>query len=207
MRVAAPGVLLVLLVSAGPVMARGEDPDWPCVQRLVPSLTASGVWSGPPLPEGGAWRDAPAVAALVDRIAPRSVVAEAGVQAIEAFAAPQDAASRVQLLPLLLAGLLEETNRTRSELIERLKSFARRQRELAEVVNRTAAALDAIPPEAIGEAAARRAELVERHFWETKSFQDAERTLRYACEAPVRLEARFGAYARAVGRALPEGAR
>lgn len=197
------GALLSGVLAADAVLARGEDPDWPCVQRLVPHLTASGVWSGPALPEGEAWREAPDIAALVARITPRGVTAEAGTEAIEAFAAPLDSAARRDKLPLLLSALLYESNRARAGLIERLKAFAQRQRALAAVINQSAAALDAIPVDATGEVAAWREELAQRHYWETKAFQDAERTLRYACEAPVRLEARFGAYARAIEAALP----
>ena len=46
-------------------------------------------------------------------------------------------------------------------------------------------------------------DLEQRRFFATKAFQDAERTLRYVCEAPVRLEARLGAWARALEAALP----
>ena len=198
--------LLALLVAApaAPAATRGEDPDWPCPQRLVPRLEASSLWSDPLPPEAAtAWRGSPEAAALVARLAPRAVDEAAGLRAIEAFAAPLDPAARRTLLPLAFAGLLEETNRQRGELIERIKAFARRQRSLAEAVNRAAAERDAVPPDATGEAATRRADLEQRHFFAAKAFQDAERTLRYVCEAPVRLEARFGAWARALEAALP----
>ncbi|HYZ31873.1 MAG TPA: hypothetical protein VE684_06260, partial [Crenalkalicoccus sp.] len=200
----------VLLVAslAAPAAVRGEDPDWPCRQRLVPRLEASSLWPGPMPPEEGAWRTTPAVRALVARIVPRQVTEEEARQAIEAFVAPLDPSARRTQLPLVFAGLLEETNRQRADLIERIKAFARRQRTLAEAVNRLTAELDAVPAEAAGEAAARRAELEQRQFFAAKAFQDAERTMRYACEAPVQLEARLGAYARALEAALPEvGAR
>ena len=203
MRRATAGLaLLALLAAAAPAQgatASGEDPDWPCVQRLVPGLAASSLWSGPVLPEPAPWREVPEVAALVARAAPRAVEEEAGLRAIEGFAAPLDATGRRRLLPLAFAGLLEETNRQRTELIERIKGFARRQRGLGEAVNRITAELDAMPPDATPQ----RAELEQRHFFATKAFQDGERTLRYVCEAPVRMEARLGAYARALEAALP----
>ena len=43
-----------------------------------------------------------------------------------------------------------------------------------------------------------REELTQRHFFAAKSYTDSESTLRFTCEAPVRLEARLGAYARAM---------
>jgi hypothetical protein len=35
------------------------------------------------------------------------------------------------------------------------------------------------------------------------AYQESQRTLRYACEAPVQLESRLGDYARALQAALP----
>ncbi|MCI0752195.1 hypothetical protein [Teichococcus vastitatis] len=202
------GALLGLLLGLGATGAQavtGSDPDWPCVQRLVPVLSAGSIWSGPPLPEGDSWRQAPEVAALVTRIAPRAVAEPEGLRAIEGFAAPLSPEARRRLVPLAVAGTLAETNRARSGLIESIRGFARRQRGLAKTVQRLSEQLDAADAEARGEAAARRAELQQRLFFATKTFQDAERTMRYMCEAPVRLESRFGAYARAFQAALPDG--
>jgi hypothetical protein len=199
--------LLAGLLLAGPAAQAatpGEEPDWPCQQRLVPRLEASSLWSGPP-PEDEAWRGRPEVVALVARLVSRDMTQEAGLHAIESFTAPLDPAGRRRLLPFVFAGLLEETNRQRVDLIERIKAFARRQRVLAEEVNRLTAELDTMSPDASGEAAARRTEIEQRQFFIAKAFRDAERTLRYACEAPVQLEARLGAYARALEAALPGG--
>ena len=96
----------------------------------------------------------------------------------------------------------------RSQVIERIKAFARRQRRLAEIVQRLTEERDSSGPEANNRAEAEAAdaqyaELEQRIFFATKTFQDAERTLRYMCDVPVRLEARFGAYARALEAALP----
>ncbi len=197
-RAVALAVALALTAAAGP--SPGADPDWPCVQRFVPRVAAAALWPGPPLPENGDWRAEPEVAALVGRISPRSVPEEAGIAAIEGFAAPLDAAPRRRLLPLAFVGALEETNRQRDALVGQIRRFARRQRDLAEGVRRLESELRAMPA---GAGAAARAELEQRHAFAAKSFTDAERTVRYACEAPVRLEGRLGAYARALAGALP----
>jgi hypothetical protein len=213
MRIAAavPLVLAAALAASAPPPAawaagppRGGDPDWPCVQRLVPRLSGAALWPG--FEEGGeGWRGKPRVAALVARIAPRAVAEAEGVAAIAAFAAPLDAATRRRVLPLAFSGALEETNRQRDMLIEQIRRFTRRQREVADRARDIAAELRAMPDAPAGtEAAARRTELEQRRHFTAKAFEDAERTLRYVCEAPVRLEARLGAYARALRAALPE---
>ena len=185
--------LVAALLPAAAAAQPQADPDWPCVQRLVPRLAAGVLWPG--VPEGD-WRGQPEVAALVARIAPRGVEEAEGLAAIRDLAAPLGAEARRRLLPAAFIGTLEETNRQRDLLIEQLRRFARRQRDLAAQVRGLEAALHAAPPEA-------REELAQRHFFAAKSYGDAERTLRYACEAPVRLEARLGAYARAMRAALP----
>ena len=95
-------------------------------------------------------------------------------------------------------GLLEETDRERADLIERLKQIGRRQHELAELVAQLASELDAIPPDATGEAATKRIDLQQRHDFTARNFEEVQRTIRYACEAPVTLDARLGAWARAL---------
>ena len=186
-------LLAALLLPAGAAAQPYADADWPCVQRLVPHLAAGALW---PDLEQGDWRAVPEVAALVGAIAPRAVEQAAGLAAIGAFAAPLDAPMRRRLPPLAFAGALEETNRQRDTVIEQLRRFARHQRALAQQVRGLEAELRTAPGPA-------REELTQRHFFAAKSYGDAERTLRFACEAPVRLEARLGAYARALRAALP----
>ena len=100
--------------------------------------------------------------------------------------------------------MLDETDRERAALIDQLKQIGRRQRELAGLVDRLGAELDAIPPDASGEAAAKRVDLQQRHDFTTRNFDEIQRTIRYACETPVELDARLGAWARALQEAAAE---
>jgi hypothetical protein len=189
---------LTLAPSPGRPASRSEDPDWPCPQRLVPSITAAAVWHGPELDATGDWRAEPRVAALVDHIAPRRVPANEGEAAIKVFLDESAAGERERLVTLAVAGLLEETNRARTDLIDRIKQFTRRQRDISEIVARITAELRALPPDAQGEEAERRAELEQRRTFTSRAFQEAQRTVRFACEAPLQLEARLGTYMRAL---------
>lgn len=192
------GVLVLRLVLlSGGAAARDADPDWPCQQRLVPVLGAAALWSGPPLAGAGDWHNEPRVAALVEHIAPRNVGAEEGKAAIAAFIS-ESGADHTRLAALAFTGLLEETNRQRSDLIAHIKEIARRQRALSLLVSRITAEEQAIPEDATGPEGDRRAELDQRRQFTTRAFEGAERTIRYACEAPVQLEARLGAWARAL---------
>lgn len=184
--------MIALSVAAAP---RSEDPDWPCQQPLVPKLTAAAYWNEP-LDMQGDWQANPEIAELVQHLAPRRITTEEGLAEIARFA--KTAPGNPHRLALAFRGLLEETDRERADLIERLKQLGRRQRELAELAARLTSELDSMPFDATGEAAAERIDLQQRHDFTVRNFEEVQRTMRYACEAPVRLDARLGAWARAL---------
>jgi hypothetical protein len=177
-----------------------QDPNWPCQQRLVSHLSAAEYWNGPPLNHLGDWHADPAVADLVRRLAPRRISTTEGLKGIDAFAKSLTA-DRQRRLALAFEGLLAESDRERTDLIDKLKQIGRRQRQLAELVGQLAAELDAIPANAAGEAAARRADLQQRHEFTARNFEEVQHTIRYACETPIALDARLGAWARALQQA------
>ncbi len=196
------GLGLVAAVNARSAPPRAEDPDWPCQQRLVPKLTAAAYWSGPAL-EGLDWRADPEITDLVRRLAPRRVSTQEGLSEIAAFVR-KVSTDRPRRLALVFRGLVEETDRERAGLIEELKEIGRRQHELANLVARLTTELNAIPPDARDEAAAKRNDLQQRHDFTARNFEEIQRTIRYACETPVELDARLGAWARALQEAAGE---
>ena len=194
-------LVIVLFAGAAP---RSEDPDWPCQQRLVSHLTPATYWNGP-LDEQGNWQADPEIAELVHRLAPRRVKTEEGLAAIMNFA-KTTSEDRPRRLALAFRGLLEETDRERAGLIEQLRQMGRRQRELADLVARLADELAAIAPDNTGEDAEKRVDLKQRHDFTARNFEEIQRTIRYACETPVELDARLGAWARALQQAATAAA-
>jgi hypothetical protein len=188
---------VALVVAAAP---RPEEPDWPCQQRLVPRLSPATYWSGS-VDEQRDWRTDPEVADLVRELVPRAVTEEQGLTRIAAFARTVSG-DRSSRLALAFSGLLQETDRERADLIERLKQIGHRQRELTGLAARLASELDSIPAAASGEAAAKRADLQQRRDFTTRNLEEVQRTLRYACEVPIRLDARLGVWARALQQAV-----
>jgi hypothetical protein len=166
----------------------------------VSQLSAAAYWSGPSLDGLGDWRVDPEIANLVRRLAPRRVSTQEGLSEIAAFARTLSG-DHAHRLALAFRGLLEETDRERAALIEQLKQIGRRQRELADLVAQLGAELNSIPPDATGEAAAKRVDLQQRHDFTARNFKEIQHTTRYACETPVELDARLGAWARALQNA------
>ena len=188
----------VLLAAAARAAGPPQDPDWPCVQRLVPEIAAESVWSGPALPGNADWRADPALSALVAAVTPRAVDAATGVAKINAFLDALPKEQRAAEIPEAFLGILAGTNEQRQDVIARIKGLNRRQRDLAHMVVGVTDELAALPTDATGAEADQRAEMVQRQAYELREFQETQRTMRYACEAPVQLEARLGAYARAL---------
>ena len=185
----------------------GSDPDWPCVQALVPRISGAMIWAGPPIESAAAeaWRDDPAVRDLAADLAARRTPIEEARRRIEAFAASLDPAVKDQKLTALFAGVLETINRDRASLIAGIKRFARTQRALGEQVRRANAALRQLAtavggdaPEQQQEQRARQRELEEQRDWSARIFDEREASLAYLCEQPVLLEQRAFALAREI---------
>ena len=190
---------LTASASAQSASPRTEEPDWPCQQRLVPNLTAAAYWNGT-LDMQGDWQADPEVGDLVRHLSPRRVTTEEGLAEIANFAKTVSK-DRPHRLALVFRGLLEETDRERAGLIERLRQMGRRQRALADLVARLADELNSIPLDATGEAADKRVDVQQRYDFTARNFEEIQRTIRYACETPVALDARLGAWARALQQA------
>jgi hypothetical protein len=177
------------------------------MQRLVPELTASGLWTEPPLPVAGAWHADADAAALVAAVTPREVAVEEAEAKLAAFADTLPAGQRGGRLALLFSGLVEATNAERADLIARIRGLARRQQELAEMIRAITAEWRALPDEADEDPTSaegeKRTELTDRRALLVRQFEDTQRTMRFACDAPTQLEARLGRYARVLQAMLP----
>ncbi|MBV9118658.1 MAG: hypothetical protein JOY63_14985 [Acetobacteraceae bacterium] len=190
----AAGALSLLLVAAAPA----RNPDWPCAQRLVPVLSFGQFWAGPA--PAADWRSDPQIAELVRAVAPRSVALDTAVAKLRAFSDALPETERPAKLPMTFAGLVDETSQQREEIIDRIKSLGRRQRDVEGVVAKLNTEL-AEQPDAD---AAGRADATRQRDLVIRMFQDTQRTLRYACEIPTALEARLGRFAEALQAALPK---
>lgn len=186
----------LLIATAGFAAPPGQTSRWPCAQRLVPNVTVAEFWNGPPAPAGVRWQDNEKIAAIVNAVAPRSVPVADGEKKLDAFAdslAPDD---RKKILPEVFAGLVDEINEARQDVIDNLEDLDRRQRGLAALVNKiTDEESDVpLPPHTVQEA--RQDEVNQRRAFLIRMFRDTQQTLRYACRVPGQLDARLGAYAR-----------
>lgn len=192
-------VLLCGLAGASSVLAAGEDPDWPCVQRKIPEISVGQVWTGPAV-EGvdESWRQDAALAGLAREIASRRTALEDAAAKIGEFAAAAGA-DRDRRLTALFVAVLSIVNAERSSIMAGIGRYARRQQALADKIEAQSAELGTLPDTGgTDDQIDRREELQEIQAWDVRVFQERSRSLTYVCELPVALEKRAFALGKAI---------
>ncbi len=207
-RASAPTLVLALALAlavtglARTASAAAEDPDWPCIQRQIPEISAGMMWAGPSV-EGlaNAWKQDPLVAELVGRLVARRTPIEAARDLIQDFIdglAAKGAGDKDAKLSLIFAGALARTNSERGQIIEGIKRYSRRQQALAERIEQRTVQVAELAKEQSEAARKARRKLEEQQIWDTRIFQEREQSLTYVCEVPVLLEQRLFALAREI---------
>jgi hypothetical protein len=171
-----------------------RDPDWPCQQIKVPELSLATVWSGPNVDTGDAsWQDDPAVAGLVQKLAPRRLPVDQAQGLIHDFA--QHAGGQKQTrLSQVLVGLFSVLGGERDSVMTGLDRFGVRQRELAEAVRTDNEKLRALQNDPASDAGTIQ-QMTQQVTWEVQVFQDRRQALSYACDVPGKIEQRLFALA------------
>jgi hypothetical protein len=189
----------VLWLSAGarPLAAAGEDPEWPCVQRLVPEIAPALIWAGPPIDTVDG-EPASAIDALASELAARRVPLEEAEAQVEQFASSLADEQKDEQLTRLFARMLEIINSDRSSIIQGIKKYARGQQALADRINAHNEQLVELAADQVVERDALRAE----REWDLRVYEDRRTSLGYLCEQPVLLEQRAFTLARAIASHL-----
>ena len=193
--------------SSGPAAApKAADPnsEWPCEQPLRPEMSMGAMWSGPDPTKGQKdWRDVPAVAALVNEIAPRRTPQEEAVASIQRFAAGYQGTERTAILTQVFAGLFETLSAERDAIVGGIKHFYRRQDALARRMEEGWKTLGEIDPNATDpKVVEQRVALQQQIDWDSRIFDDRQRLLHVVCEQPRVLEQRVFALSRAIQEQL-----
>jgi len=188
-------VLLVFLLATLPDSLRAassEDPDWPCIQRLVPRITAAQVWAGPePGPEAG--QGDIEIGRLASKLAARRTPMSDTEKLVEDFAGAQPKEAVNEKLTALFGRTLQVINRDRASIIAGIKRFSQRQQALAERIRETRAKLQQVSS---GDTA--DSDLRELLSWDLRIFDEREKSMTYLCEQPVLLEQRAFALGRTI---------
>jgi hypothetical protein len=195
-------VAAVILGLASPAFAADPRyPDWPCNQIKVPELSVAAVWAGPSIESvDDAWKKDAAVTDLVTRVSARRTPLDEARKAIANFITGSDT-ERQDKAKLLFAGVFATLNRERSEVMNGIERFSRKQKEFADKIRadgEKARELLNAPDHDQSKVDAMATSI----DWETRIFEERHKTIGYVCEVPVRIERRLFALARAIQQAL-----
>jgi hypothetical protein len=194
-------VAMAVLLPSRALAADPRYPDWPCNQLKVPEISIAAVWAGPPIDDvRDSWANDPKLQDLVDRLAARRTPLDAAEKLIADYmsgsaAEKQDKAKR------LFAGLFDTLNRQRTEVMNGIERFTRKQKALAGKIRADALALRSLQ-DAPDHDQAKVDEMTDQLAWSTRIFEDRRKTINYVCEVPTLIERRVFALGRAIQQGL-----
>lgn len=188
-----------LIVCSTIVLAQEADPDWPCVQRLLPEVAGGMIWPGPPLENGGAPKADKTLEALAGELAARRVPIEEAERQVVTFADDLVETEKAERLTHLFEATLKIINSDRASIINGIKRFSQGQRTLADKINAKNQEIETIDR---SDFLKRDTAMAERD-WDIRIFEDRRRSLAYLCEQPVLLEQRAFTLARSIASHIP----
>ena len=193
---------IAAMVIAAPIRTFAADPrfpDWPCVQIKVPELSVAAVWTGPSIDDVQAkWQDDPKLAELVPRLAARRTPLDEAAKLVAEFL--RTPAEREQKGKLLFAGLFATLSHERSEVMDGIERFSRRQKGEVDKIRSKTAELHRLQDSNAEQD--KVADLANQLDWDIRTYEDQKKTVSYVCEVPQLIERRLFALSRMIQQAL-----
>jgi hypothetical protein len=182
--------LAIVITGLSPVFAAGlNDPEWPCIQRRVDTLSAAVMWPHPPENQAAAPVLTPEAARLAERLALRRLTLEEAESAVDA--APDLTKDDYTAI---FSDVFDRLNQRRGEIMGGITRYARNQARMAEEIEALRGEIATLT-KAESPDFDRIDQLEEDLDWRARVFDDRRRSLTYACETPVLLEKRLYALA------------
>ena len=192
-RIAAIGLALIFSIATN---VQAQQDNWPCVQVLVPNVSAAVIW---PYPiddkHADRWRSDADTKALATSIANQFSVDDDEIVMIDQYLSDKSSDSRSQIATDLFMATLTQFNLRRSKYIKGIKKFTAKQKSLAQRLSKMLEQRDALlanekPIE----------QLSDEIFIAEQIFRNRESILTDLCEQPVRVEENLGTAARAIAQ-------
>ena len=168
----------------------------------MPTFSLAAVWAGPALDlNSQSWRDDSDIADLTAKMTQRRVPIADVESAIADFKAKAGADGDAKLLRAFAAAF-EDLTQQRSQILDGLERFGRKQRAMADRIRAENEAVQTGADQNKDGQATPGVTTQERLQWDIRVFDDRRKMAAYVCETPDEIERRIGAIARAVQQAL-----
>jgi hypothetical protein len=180
-----------------------SDPEWPCVQALVPELSQGIFW--PEVIEeevAGTWKKDKVVAPLARALGDLPAFTDKERERIADFAETQPDADRKQRLNMLADGVLHVANGVRKQYIRGIKRYTRQQISIAGQIETTLNELTNVEGSVAVDDAS-RAEIEETLAWHQRVYDQREHAVKSLCDRPVELEEILSEVMREIAQHLP----
>ncbi len=167
----------------------------------MPEISVAAVWAGPAIDEvGNAWEEDAAIKDLIARLAARRTPLEDAQKAISDFITGTES-QRQKKAKLVFAGLFKTLNHERSEVMQGIERYFRKQREFSDQIRSTILQLRELQDRPDPDQS-RIDELTNRVEWDTRIFEERRKTINFVCEVPVVIEQRLFSLARTIQQSL-----
>lgn len=185
-------------------ISQDVDPEWPCIQRLVPRVSPAVMW---PVPVdesmSKAWRKDVNIRKLAERLGDLDEFTDDDSAAIELFADSVSEADKELQLSLLAVGVVDVTNRVRTHYIKGIKRFTLQQIAISQQIENTLNELSLLEGKANKDIGSEQMEIEETLRWHERVYDQREKTIGLLCEEPVELEQRLSDVLRDAAQYLP----
>jgi hypothetical protein len=184
--------VVVALTVGGARPAHALDPrypDWPCQQLKVPEISIASVWAGPPIETNDtAGLTDPKEEDLVARLAARRTPMDDARKLIADYVVGTST-ERQQKAKSLFAALYSRLNGQRSEVMNGIERFSRKQKAMAEDIRGETQKLRAMQDQTTDQT--QTEQLTNQLAWQTRIFEDRRKSTSYVCDVPVLIEKRL----------------
>src|SRR5262249_4936720 len=175
--------------------------DWPCNQIKVPEISVAAVWAGPSIDDvGNVWEEDATIRDLVARLAARRTPLDDAQKSI-ADTVTGTESERQKKAKLIFAGLFKTLNHERSEVMQGIERYARKQKEFSDQIRSAILQLRELQDRPNPDQS-RIDDLTDRVESDTRIFEERRKTMNFVCEVPVLIEQRLFALARAIQQSL-----
>jgi hypothetical protein len=201
-------VAFAIAMTLGVAPSSAQDaakPEWPCVYRKVPVLTAATIWDGPEITDTSSWRKDETIRKLSQYLISRRIKVEDAEAAVKKYATGLPADTHDNKLTELFAAVLVRTNEDRKLIMSGIEKFHKRQLERAQDIEKEGLTIPSggdpgVTDDSGGPAGeiSQLASQEEKYKWEIRTFQEKQANIPIACEIPQLIDERAGALARAI---------
>ena len=196
--------LILVYFLAIPVQAQMSDPEWPCIQVLVPEIVPAVVWPMV-IDESltGTWKQDESLVAMVDQLSDLNGWTDSERELIARFVESIPENDRVITLNRLADGIVTQVNQRRAQYIRGIKRYTRQQIAISKQIELTLNQLGDLERQSDSQSVAGQAEIKETLKWHERVYDQRESSIKSLCEIPVELEEKLSRVLRELAQYLP----